>query len=82
MIVDGRKRYKLFHMEQGEGIALFKCEIFEGPFYICGACKRCLYKRSATHMSIENYNISYEIFTSLLSYGGRARICIEYHKKP
>ena len=81
MKVAARKRRKLFEVEQGGGIALFKREIFEGSFYICDVCNRGLYKRSVIHLSLENYNISHEIFRSLLSYDGRAYICITYHKK-
>ena len=68
-------------MEQGRGIASFKHEIFEGPFYICGVCNRGLCKSSVIHLSLENYNISHEIFASVLSYDGRAYICITFHKK-
>ena len=81
MKVAARKRCKLFEVEHGGGIALFKREIFEGSFYICDVCNRGLYKRSVIHLSLENYNISHEIFTNVLSYDGRAYICITYHKK-
>ena len=81
MKVAARKWRKLFQVEQGGGIALFKAEIFEGPFYICGVCNRCLYKRSVIHLILENYNISHEIFTSVLSYDGRAYICISCYRK-
>ena len=81
MKVAAKKRRKLFQTEQGGGVALFKSEIFDGPFYICDVCNKSLYKRSVIHLSLENYNISYEIFTSVLSYDGRAYICIPCYKK-
>ena len=81
MKVASRKRRKLFQVEQGGGIVLFKREIFEGSFYICNIGNWGLYKRSVVHLSLENYNISREIFTSVLSYDGRAYICITCHKK-
>ena len=80
MKVAAKKRRKLFQVEQGRGIALFKCEIFEGPFYVCDVCNRSLYKKSVIHISLENYNISHEVFTSVPSYDGRAYICIICHK--
>ena len=81
MKVATRKRHKLFQVEQGGGITLFQREIFEAPFYICDVCNRGLYKRTVIHLSLENYNISHEMFTSALSYDGREYICITYHKK-
>ena len=80
MKVAARKRCRLFQVEQGRGIALFKHKIFEGPFYICGVCNRGLYKRPVILLSLENYNISHEIFTSVLSHDGRACPCVTCHK--
>ena len=53
MKVTARKRCKLFQVEQGGGIPLFKHEIFQGSFYICDVCNRGLYKRSVIHLSLD-----------------------------
>ena len=68
MEVATKKSNKLFQVEQGGGLALFKREIFERLFYICDVIKRCLSKRSVAHLSMEYFlMLSYPI----LSYDGR-----------
>lgn len=34
------------HVQSVQSVRRFKKSIIDGPFYICAACNRCLYKRS------------------------------------
>ena len=53
----------------------FKKAIQEGPFVVCVACNRCLYKQSVRYFNAERYNISELVFALVASFDGLFYIC-------
>ena len=56
-------------------IQSFKKAIEEGPFVVCVACNRCLYKQSVRYFNAERYNISELVFALIASFDGLFYIC-------
>ena len=60
----------------------FNEKLFEGPFYICVVCNRCLYKKSVRCFSATNYNQAvWNIFLDTSSFDGKKYICLTCDRK-
>ena len=54
----------------------FKKKIFDGPYFICIVCSRCLYKRSVIDYKEEKFNIFVEgLYIDVKSFDGKLYVC-------
>ena len=66
-----------------KAVAKFKEEVKKGPFYICIACNRTLYKRSVQLFEKNKYQVeTSSVFDYMVcSADGKQYICMTCHKK-
>ena len=63
-------------------VTLFKKLIREGPYFICGICNRCLYKRSIIRFDFNSYSsLVKELVHLVSSYDSRLSLCRTCHNK-